>query len=157
MVRTPTAAIAAASLIGGYAVAAGSGSRPLGGLVLVAGGLCCARIWTHRDGPGTAAALTGLGLGAFVARACPRAADRRLARGAERLRGHGGRRLGLLGRARPSARLGREARVQLGQQRCQVRVLLGAVPGQRAGQRAGSRRARTLRVLSSALAELRQR
>jgi hypothetical protein len=66
MVRTPTAAIAAASLIGGYAVAAGSGSRPLGGLVLVAGGLCCARIWTHRDGPRTAAALTGLGLGAFV-------------------------------------------------------------------------------------------
>ena len=67
MRRTPTAAIAAAALIGGYAVAAGTGSRPLGGAVLAAGGLCCARIWTRRDGPRTAAALTGVGLAAFVA------------------------------------------------------------------------------------------
>jgi hypothetical protein len=67
MRRTPTAALAAASLIGGYAVAAGSGSRPLGGVVLVAGGLCCARIWARRDGPRTAIGLTGVGLAAFVA------------------------------------------------------------------------------------------
>ncbi len=67
MRRTPTSAIAAAALIGGYAVAAGTGSRPLGGVVLVAGGLCCTRIWARRDGPRTAAALTGVGLAAFVA------------------------------------------------------------------------------------------
>jgi len=66
MSRTPTAAIAAASLIGGYAVAAGTGSRPLGGAVLAAGGLWCARTWTRRHGPRTAAALTGVGLAAFV-------------------------------------------------------------------------------------------
>jgi len=62
----PTAAIAAGSLIGGYAVAAGSGSRPLGGLVLAAGGLYCARVWARRDGPRTAVALTGVGLLAFA-------------------------------------------------------------------------------------------
>ncbi len=62
----PTAAIAAGSLIGGYGVAAGSGSRPLGGLVLAAGGLYCARVWARRDGPRTAAALTGVGLLAFA-------------------------------------------------------------------------------------------
>jgi hypothetical protein len=44
----------------------GSGSRPLGGLVLAAGGLCCARIWARRDGPRTAAALTAVGLVAFA-------------------------------------------------------------------------------------------
>jgi hypothetical protein len=62
----PTAAIAAGALIGGYGVAAGSGSRPLGGLVLAAGGLYCARVWARRDGPRTAAALTGVGLLAFA-------------------------------------------------------------------------------------------
>ncbi|HXB16085.1 MAG TPA: hypothetical protein VNV44_10125 [Solirubrobacteraceae bacterium] len=62
----PTAAIAAGSLIGGYGVAAGSGSRPLGGLVLAAGGLYCASVWARRDGPRTAAALTGVGLLAFA-------------------------------------------------------------------------------------------
>jgi hypothetical protein len=64
--RTPTAALAAGSLIAGYAVAVGSGSRPLGGMVLAAGGLCCARIWARRDGPRTAAALTAVGLAAFA-------------------------------------------------------------------------------------------
>jgi hypothetical protein len=64
--RTPTAALAAGSLIAGYAVAAGTGSRPLGGVVLVAGGLCCARIWNRRHGRRTALELTGVGLGAFV-------------------------------------------------------------------------------------------
>ena len=62
----PTAAIAAGSLVAGYGVAAGSGSRPLGGLVLVAGGLYCARVWARRDGPRTAVALTGVGLLAFA-------------------------------------------------------------------------------------------
>jgi hypothetical protein len=66
-VRLPTAAVAAASLIVGYAVAVATGSRPLGGLVLLAGGLWCIRVWTLRDGRRTAAALTGVALGAFVA------------------------------------------------------------------------------------------
>jgi hypothetical protein len=66
MARIPTAAIAAGSLIAGYGVAAASGSRPLGGVVLLAGGLTCARIWTRRDGPRTAATLTAVGFVAFV-------------------------------------------------------------------------------------------
>ncbi len=67
MVRTPTAAIAAGSLIAGDAVAAGSGSRPLGGAVRAAGGLYSVRVWHRRHGAGTAAALGGVGLAAFVA------------------------------------------------------------------------------------------
>ena len=65
--RTPTAAIAAGSLIAGYAVAVGSGSRPLGGAVLAAGGLYCIGVWNRRDGAPTAAALGGVGLAAFAA------------------------------------------------------------------------------------------
>ena len=65
--RVPTAVVAAASLIVGYAVAVASGSRPLGGLVLLAGGLWCIRVWTLRDGRRTAAELTGVALAAFVA------------------------------------------------------------------------------------------
>ena len=37
----PTAPIAAAGLIAGYGVAVGTGSRPLGGVVLAAFGLTC--------------------------------------------------------------------------------------------------------------------
>jgi hypothetical protein len=66
MARTPTAAIAAGSLIGGYAVAAASGSRPLGGAVLAAGGLYCIGVWQRRHGTQTAAALGGVGLAAFA-------------------------------------------------------------------------------------------
>ncbi|HXD55784.1 MAG TPA: hypothetical protein VN618_13580 [Solirubrobacteraceae bacterium] len=66
MPETPTAAVAAGSLIGGYAVAAGSGSRPLGGLVLAAGGIWCVRVWRRRHGTPTAAALGGVGLFAFA-------------------------------------------------------------------------------------------
>jgi hypothetical protein len=64
--RTPTAAIAAGSLIAGYAVAASSGSRPLGGAVLAAGGLYCIGVWRRRHGMPTAAALGGVGLVAFA-------------------------------------------------------------------------------------------
>ena len=64
--RTPTAAIAAFGLIAGYAVAAGTGSRPLGGIVLAACGLLCIRIWLRRDGSRTALRLTAAGLVAFV-------------------------------------------------------------------------------------------
>jgi hypothetical protein len=62
----PTAPLAAGCLIIGYAVAAGSGSRPLGGLVLIAGALPCIWVWTLRRGGRTAAALTGVGLAALV-------------------------------------------------------------------------------------------
>jgi hypothetical protein len=63
----PTAPLAAGSLIGGYAVVAASGSRPLGGAVLAAGGLCCIAIWRRRHGSRTAAQLAGVGFAAFVA------------------------------------------------------------------------------------------
>jgi hypothetical protein len=66
MRRTPTAAIAAGTLIGGYGVAVASGSRPLGGVVLLAGGLYCVRVWHRRHGTPTAAALGGVGLAAFA-------------------------------------------------------------------------------------------
>lgn len=62
----PTAPVAAGSLIAGYAVAAGSGSRPLGGVVLAAGGLWCLRAWQRRNGVRTAAGLGAVGLSAFA-------------------------------------------------------------------------------------------
>jgi hypothetical protein len=62
----PTAPLAAGSLIVGYAVAAGSGSRALGGIVLAIGGLWCVWIWVRRHGPRTAATLAGVGLAALV-------------------------------------------------------------------------------------------
>ena len=63
---TPTAPVAAGSLIVGYAVAAGTGSRPLGGVVLAIGGLWCIRAWERRHGARTAAELTCVALGAFA-------------------------------------------------------------------------------------------
>jgi hypothetical protein len=62
----PTAPLAAGSLIASYAVVAASGSRPLGGAVLAAGGLCCIGLWTSRHGARTAAQLAGVGFAAFV-------------------------------------------------------------------------------------------
>lgn len=62
----PTAPLAGASLIVGYAVVAATGSRPLGGLVLAIGGLCCIGLWTRRHGTRMAAKLAGVGLAAFV-------------------------------------------------------------------------------------------
>jgi hypothetical protein len=53
-------------LILGYAVAASTGSRPLGGLVLLIGGLCCGWVWMQRHGTRTAVTLLGVGLFAFV-------------------------------------------------------------------------------------------
>ncbi|MHB8658854.1 MAG: hypothetical protein ACYC91_13030 [Solirubrobacteraceae bacterium] len=63
----PTAPLAAAGLIAGYAVALASGSRPLGGVVLTACGLLCIAVWLRRDGRRTAGILTGIGLVAFAA------------------------------------------------------------------------------------------
>ncbi len=62
----PTAPLAAGSLIAGYAVAAGTGSRPLGGVVLAIGGLCCVGVWTRRHGARTAATLAAVGFAALV-------------------------------------------------------------------------------------------
>ena len=62
----PTAPVAAGSLIAGYAVAVGSGSRPLGGVVLLAGGLWCTREWARRNDTRTALVLACAGLAAFV-------------------------------------------------------------------------------------------
>jgi hypothetical protein len=66
MLKLPTAPFAAGSLIAGYAVASASGSRPLGGVVLAAGGLWCLREWTLRNDPRTAAMLGAAGLVAFA-------------------------------------------------------------------------------------------
>jgi len=65
--RIPTAPVAAGSLIAGYAVAAGTGSRPLGGVVLAAGGIWCLREWYTRHDARTAVTLGAVGLGAFAA------------------------------------------------------------------------------------------
>lgn len=62
----PTAPLAAVSLIGGYAVAVSTGSRPLGGLALAVGGLACVRLWTVRRGRRTAAQLAAVGFAAFA-------------------------------------------------------------------------------------------
>ncbi len=62
----PTAPLAAAGLIGGFAVAVATGSRPLGGVVLAAFGLACIAIWLRRDGRRTAIVLTAAGLLAFA-------------------------------------------------------------------------------------------
>jgi hypothetical protein len=62
----PTAPLAASSLIAGYGVVAATGSRPFGGVVLAAGGLCCIEIWRRRHGARTAARLGGVGFAAFV-------------------------------------------------------------------------------------------
>lgn len=63
----PTAPVAAASLIASYGVVEVSGSRPLGGVVLAAGGIWCISTWSRRHGRRTAATLGGAGLAAFVA------------------------------------------------------------------------------------------
>ncbi|GAA4936328.1 hypothetical protein [Actinoplanes utahensis] len=64
--RVPTAAITAASLIGGWQTARRTGVRPLGGAVLAVGGLLAGREWARRTGPATTAALAATYLGAFA-------------------------------------------------------------------------------------------
>jgi len=63
----PTAPVAATSFVLGYAVAVASGSRALGGVVLLLGGLWCARAWLRRHGPRTAGVLLGVAGAAFLA------------------------------------------------------------------------------------------
>jgi hypothetical protein len=64
--RFPTAALAAAGLVAGYGVAVASGSRPLGGVVLLLFGMPCVAIWARRHGPRTTAVLTAIGVVAFA-------------------------------------------------------------------------------------------
>ena len=64
--RLPTAPLAAAGLLAGFAVAVATGSRPLGGIVLGCFGLACVSIWRRRDGTRTAAVLAAIGLLAFA-------------------------------------------------------------------------------------------
>jgi hypothetical protein len=64
--RIATAPLAGAGLIAGFAVAVGTGSRPLGGVVLAVFGVACIVVWLERDGRRTAAVLTAVGLVAFA-------------------------------------------------------------------------------------------
>jgi hypothetical protein len=64
--RTPTAPIAAGTLVVAYAVAVATGSRPLGGVVLAIGGLWCIWTWQQRHGRRTATILGCVGFAAFV-------------------------------------------------------------------------------------------
>src|SRR4051812_49728426 len=62
----PTAPIAAGSLVGGYLVARHTGVRPLGGLVLAAGGAVCAREWAEKTDAPTTAGLVAIYLAGFI-------------------------------------------------------------------------------------------
>jgi len=63
--RVPASAISAGSLIGGWQVARRTGVRPLGGAVLLAGGVLAAREWSRRAGPAVTGALVATYAGAF--------------------------------------------------------------------------------------------
>lgn len=62
----PTWPVAAGALLLGFAVAAASGSRPLGGVVLFLGGLACGLRWRVLLGLGRALALVGVFLAGFA-------------------------------------------------------------------------------------------
>jgi hypothetical protein len=64
--RLPTAPLAAAGLIGAYAVVVASGSRPLGGAVLVLFGAVCVWISCSRDSRIRTALLVAVAGCAFV-------------------------------------------------------------------------------------------
>ncbi len=62
----PTWPIAAGALLLGFAVAVASGSRPLGGVVLLLGGLACGLRWRVLLGLRGALALVGVFLAGFA-------------------------------------------------------------------------------------------
>ncbi|KJY29105.1 hypothetical protein VR46_37415, partial [Streptomyces sp. NRRL S-444] len=66
MARVPSSAVAAAGLVGGYAVARWTKKRPLGGVVLGAAGLAAGREWHRRGGTPAAAGLGALYLAGFA-------------------------------------------------------------------------------------------
>lgn len=66
MAQVPSSAVAAAGLVGGYAVARWTRKRPLGGVVLGAAGAVAARAWHQKAGAPAAAALGGLYVAGFA-------------------------------------------------------------------------------------------
>ncbi|MBB4979226.1 MULTISPECIES: hypothetical protein [Streptomyces] len=66
MPRIPSPAIAAAGLVGGYAVARWTKKRPLGGVVLAAAGGVAAREWQQVGGAKAAVGLTAGYVAAFA-------------------------------------------------------------------------------------------
>jgi CHASE2 domain-containing sensor protein len=62
----PSSLLAAAGLVVGFGVAQETGNRPLGGAVLAACGVAAGVLWLRRRGWGTALALAGAYLAAFV-------------------------------------------------------------------------------------------
>jgi hypothetical protein len=67
MTSVPTAPVVAAGLVGGFATARYSGRRELGGVVLGAAGVWCARSWLRSSGPGVMGVLLGTYLAGFGA------------------------------------------------------------------------------------------
>ncbi|NML48858.1 hypothetical protein HHL19_00525 [Streptomyces sp. R302] len=65
MPRIPTPAIAAAGLVGGYAVARWTKKRPLGGVVLAVAGGVAAREWQRVGGVQAAVGLSAAYVAAF--------------------------------------------------------------------------------------------
>jgi hypothetical protein len=61
----PSAPVVAGALVGGYVVARATKIRPLGGVVLAAGGVLAGRTWWNTTGPAGTAALTAVYLGSF--------------------------------------------------------------------------------------------
>lgn len=66
MARVPSSVVAAAGLVGGYAVARWTRNRPLGGVVLGAAGLVAGREWHRRCGLPGAAGLGALYVAGFA-------------------------------------------------------------------------------------------
>ncbi|MFD0074567.1 hypothetical protein ACFVIY_19260 [Streptomyces sp. NPDC127166] len=66
MPRIPSPAIAAAGLVGGYAVARWTKKRPLGGVVLAAAGGVAAREWQQAGGVKASVGLTSAYVAAFA-------------------------------------------------------------------------------------------
>jgi hypothetical protein len=62
----PSSVLVVAGLVGGFAIAQGTGNRGLGATVLAVAGLAAGWLWLRRRGFVTAAALGGTYLAAFV-------------------------------------------------------------------------------------------
>lgn len=66
MSRIPSSAVAAAGLVGGYAVARWTKKRPLGGVVLAVAGGVAAREWQRLGGAKASVGLTSAYVAAFA-------------------------------------------------------------------------------------------
>jgi hypothetical protein len=65
MSPVPTAPVAAAGLIGGFATGRATGRRQVAGIPFLAAGAWCARRWQSTHGPGVMGLLGGTYLAAF--------------------------------------------------------------------------------------------